>query len=120
MDPIRDVEQWRAAYRDTAEVLERIRARALHAMTEQEALRIIESLCVAEPPWRERPDWSGLVEQQALFQRQKLREKSVVSTSRDHKGAANPLPIEQEPLPHTPGSRGSSEGASHPSSQVKP
>jgi hypothetical protein len=70
MDPIRDVEQWRAAYRATAEELERIRARELHAMTDAEALRRMESLCVAGPPWRERPDWSGLVEQQALFQRQ--------------------------------------------------
>jgi hypothetical protein len=73
MDPIGDVEQWRVAYRDTTEALERIRARALHAMTEEEALRIIESLRVCETPWRERPDWSGLVEQQAIFARQGKR-----------------------------------------------
>jgi hypothetical protein len=38
-------------------------------MTDAEALRRIEALCVAEPPWRERRDWSGLVEQQELFRR---------------------------------------------------
>lgn len=40
-------------------------------MTEDEALRRIKALVVAEPPWRERPDWSGLVEQQALFHRRR-------------------------------------------------
>jgi hypothetical protein len=69
VNPICDKEQWRIAYRATSEALERIRARELAAMTEEEALRQIQSLCVAQPPWRERPDWSGLVEQQAIFHR---------------------------------------------------
>jgi hypothetical protein len=71
MNPIRDKEQWRIAYRATSEALERIRTQELAAMTDEQALRQIESLCVSEPPWRERPDWSGLVEQQALFHRRK-------------------------------------------------
>ena len=64
-------EQWRAQIRATAEALERIRAQELHAMTEEEALRKMWSLCTVEPPWRERPDWSGLVEQQAYFHRRR-------------------------------------------------
>ena len=64
---------WLAAYRETTEILERIRARELAAMTDEEALRRIMSLSVVGTPWRERPDWSGLVEQQALFHRRKKR-----------------------------------------------
>lgn len=71
MSPIRDKQQWQAQYRATVEALERIRAQELAAMTDEQAWRIIESLNVGEPPWRERPDWSGLVEQQALFHRKK-------------------------------------------------
>jgi hypothetical protein len=67
VNPTDDKESWRAAYRATSEALESLRIRELAAMTDQEALRRIKSLCVCEPPWRERPDWSGLVEQQALF-----------------------------------------------------
>jgi len=52
------------AYRARCEALDRIRFSELAAMTDEEARRRIESLVVAEPPWRERPDWSGLVEQQ--------------------------------------------------------
>jgi hypothetical protein len=66
LDP-HEKERWRARYRATTEALERLRVRELAAMTEEEALRKIASLCTCEPPWRERPDWSGLVEQQALF-----------------------------------------------------
>lgn len=69
MDSIGDKEQWRAEYRATTEMLERIRARELAAMTDEQALRQILSLSTCEPPWRERPDWSGLVEQQAFFHR---------------------------------------------------
>ena len=69
MNVIRGKAHWLALYRETMEELERIRARELHAMTEEEALRRIMSLGTCEPPWRERPDWSGLVEQQALFHR---------------------------------------------------
>jgi hypothetical protein len=37
-------------------------------MTEERARQLIQSLGAMEA-WRERPDWSGLVEQQAIFQR---------------------------------------------------
>ncbi len=70
---MRDRTQWLARYRATTEALEEIRARELHALTDEQALRIIKSLSVCEPPWRERPDWSGLVEQQALFHRRDKR-----------------------------------------------
>ena len=69
--PLTNKEEWLAQYRETTEILERIRLRELAAMTDEEALRIIKSLTVAEPPWRERPDWSGLVEQQDIFHRRK-------------------------------------------------
>jgi hypothetical protein len=62
-----DGQAWLTQYRATAEALEAIRLQELAAMTEEEALRRIKSLNVAEEPWRERPNWSGLVEQQALF-----------------------------------------------------
>jgi hypothetical protein len=67
MNKPRDKQQWQAAYRATAEALERIRAVELAALTDEQALQQIQSLSVAQTPWRPRPDWSGLVEQQALF-----------------------------------------------------
>ena len=64
-----DRAQWLKTYRETSEILETIRTREIAALTDQEALRCIRALVVAEKPWRQRPDWSGLVEQQALFHR---------------------------------------------------
>jgi hypothetical protein len=69
MRAITDKHKWQVDYRATSEMLECIRARELAAMSDEEALRIIESLNTVEHPWREREDWSGLVEQQALFHR---------------------------------------------------
>jgi len=68
-----DKEQWRNNYRQTSEALERIRAQELAAMTDERAKEIMDSLCVCETPWRECDDWSGLVEQQALFHRRSVR-----------------------------------------------
>lgn len=64
-------ETWREQYRATSEALERIRAQELAALTEEEALRRIKSLRAFGPIWRERPAWSGLVEQQAVFHRRR-------------------------------------------------
>jgi hypothetical protein len=71
MDKSFDKKQWLKKYRDTSELLQTIRERELRAMTDEEALRQIQSLCVAGKPWRQRPDWSGLVEQQAIFHRRR-------------------------------------------------
>ena len=71
MHPLEDKKAWQAKHRAAMEALERIEARELMAMTDEEALRRLLSLRVVEPVWRERPDWSGLVEQQALFHRKK-------------------------------------------------
>jgi hypothetical protein len=71
MHPPSDKQRWLAEYRATSEVLERIRAQDLASMTDEEAYRRIMSLSVIGPAWRERPDWSGLVEQQAIFHRRK-------------------------------------------------
>ena len=48
------------------EVLEAVRAQELAGMTDERARQIIQSLGAVEV-WRDRPDWSGLVEQQAIF-----------------------------------------------------
>jgi hypothetical protein len=47
-------------------------AQELATMTDERAREVIESLGAAEA-WRERSDWSGLVEQQALFMRAQSR-----------------------------------------------
>ena len=62
-----DKEKWRAAYRSRVEAVERVRARELVGMSEERAREIMASLVACEVPWRQRKDWSGLVEQQALF-----------------------------------------------------
>ena len=55
-----------AEYRARWEAVEIVRARELAAMTEARAREIIGWLGAVEG-WRARPDWSGLVEQQAIF-----------------------------------------------------
>ena len=62
-------EKWRAVYRARMEALERVRAQELPAMTDERAREIMTLLVAAETPWRENRDWSGLVEQQAIFRR---------------------------------------------------
>lgn len=69
--PEQTKEQWRTEYFARTEALEKARTREIAAMTEEEAVKQIRSLSVAETPWRERPNWSGLVEQQAIFHRKK-------------------------------------------------
>jgi len=48
------------------EAVEVFKAHELAAMTEERAREIIQQLGAVEG-WRERADWSGLVEQQAIF-----------------------------------------------------
>ena len=57
-----------AEYRARWEAVETFKAHELAAMTDERARQIIQRLAAVEG-WRERPDWSGLVEQQALFQK---------------------------------------------------
>ena len=59
-------EKARAEYHTRWEAVETFKAQELAAMTEERAREIIQSLGAVEG-WRERPDWSGLVEQQAIF-----------------------------------------------------
>lgn len=56
----------RAEYYARWEAVESFKTRELAALTEERAWQMILQLG-AVAPWRERPDWSGLVEQQALF-----------------------------------------------------
>ena len=58
----------RAEYHARWEAVETFKAQELAAMTEERARQIIQMLGAVEG-WRERPDWSGLVEQQAIFQK---------------------------------------------------
>lgn len=58
----------RAEYYARWEAVETVKAQELAAMTEERARQIIQMLGAVEG-WRERPDWAGLVEQQALFQK---------------------------------------------------
>ena len=46
--------------------VEIFKARELAAMTDERAREIIQTLGAVKG-WRERPDWSGLVEQQTIF-----------------------------------------------------
>ncbi len=68
MNPLADKTAWRQWYKARNEALERVRARQLAAMTDQEALKVSLSLCAIRT-WRQRSDWSGLIEQQAYFHR---------------------------------------------------
>jgi hypothetical protein len=60
-------EMLQAEYHARWEAVEVFKAHELAAMTEERARQIIQSLGAVEG-WRERPDWSGLVEQQAIFE----------------------------------------------------
>jgi hypothetical protein len=62
-----------AKYLETMDLLKTNRLRALAEMSDEEALRQIKLLKTVEPPWRERRNWSGLVEMQDLFHRRKKK-----------------------------------------------
>lgn len=67
-DPLDLKEKLQAEYRARWEAVEIFKAHELAAMTEERARQIIQSLGAVEG-WRERPDWSGLIEQQAIFKK---------------------------------------------------
>ena len=69
MDMKDDLHHLRTRYHATVDALERARAQELAALTDHQALLIMKSLSVVGTPWCDRPDWSGLVEQQVLFHR---------------------------------------------------
>lgn len=62
--------RFQADYHARWEAVEAVKAQELAALTEERARQMIQSLGAVEG-WRERPDWSGLVEQQALFHRRR-------------------------------------------------
>ena len=69
-DPLELKEKFQAEYHARWEAVEIFKAQELAAMTEERACQIIQLLGAVEG-WRERPDWSGLVEQQAIFHRRR-------------------------------------------------
>jgi len=70
--PLKLQDKLAAAHHTRWEAVETAKAQELAAMTDERALEIIRSLGAVEG-WRERPDWSGLVEQQAIFHRGRTR-----------------------------------------------
>jgi hypothetical protein len=67
-DPLKLQEKLRTEYHARWEAVAVAKAKELAAMTDERASEIICSLSAAEA-WRPRADWSGLVEQQAIFLR---------------------------------------------------
>ena len=67
-EPLELQEKLAAEYHARWEAVETVKAQELAALTEEHAREMILSLGAVEA-WRDRPDWSGLVEQQAIFQR---------------------------------------------------
>jgi hypothetical protein len=67
-EPLKLQEKLAAEYHARWEAVETFKAQELAALTEERARQMILSLGAVEA-WRDRPDWSGLVEQQAIFQR---------------------------------------------------
>ena len=65
-DPLELKDKLRAEYHARWEAVEIFKAHELAAMTDERAREIIQNLGAVEG-WRERPDWSGLVQQQAIF-----------------------------------------------------
>ncbi len=66
-DPLELKEDQRSQYHARWEAVEVFKAHELANLTEDRARQMIQSLGAVEG-WRERPDWSGLIEQQAIFQ----------------------------------------------------
>jgi len=56
-------------YKAAAIALEEQHALELQALTGEKALQISDDILSGSSGWRARPDWSGLVEQQAAFHR---------------------------------------------------
>jgi hypothetical protein len=67
-----ELKEERAKYHARWEAVEIFKAHELSSMTEERACKIIQMLGAPEG-WRERPDWSGFVEQQAIFRKGHLR-----------------------------------------------
>lgn len=64
--------RFQADYHARWDAVAAFEAQELAALTDERARQIIQSLG-AVAGWRARPDWSGLVEQQALFHRHTRR-----------------------------------------------
>ena len=63
-----EIQAWRVRHRAAARALQKVQDDDLVGMSNEEALRRLQLLTDCSP-WRERADWSGLVEQQAIFMR---------------------------------------------------
>jgi hypothetical protein len=67
-----ELKEERAKYFARWEAVEIFKAHELAAMTDERAREIIQTLGAVDG-WRERSDWSGLVEQQAIFHKGRLK-----------------------------------------------
>ena len=68
-DPAHTLAESRARYRAAAEALDRVQLEELAALSDQEALKRTRSLKLFAALPSTSSEWSGLVEQQALFHR---------------------------------------------------
>ena len=71
-DPVELKRAFQAEYHARWEAVAAVKAQELAAMTEERAREIIQMLGAVDA-WRADPDWSGLVEQQAIFQKGRQR-----------------------------------------------
>ncbi len=67
-EPSESKDRFQTEYNARWEAVQTAQAQELAALTEERAREMIQTLRAVEP-WRAFPDWSGLVEQQALFLR---------------------------------------------------
>jgi len=61
-----ELNEARVAYFARWDAVETVKAQELASLTDEQAREIMQKLTAVEL-WRPRPDWSGLVEQQALL-----------------------------------------------------
>ena len=62
-----EIQAWRENYRATSEALLEIRYREVNALTDDDVREQILRFDGIGEVWRFQPEWSGLVEQQAIF-----------------------------------------------------
>jgi hypothetical protein len=92
-EPLKLQEKLAAEYDARWEAEETFKAQELAALTEERARQMIFSLGAVEA-WRDRPDWSGPVEQQAIVQRGVAKgfAKATKPATCQRSGWANSLP----------------------------
>jgi hypothetical protein len=63
--------EWQKFLRERDEFLRQVYYQDLRELTNEESLRRLRSLKPVGEPWRQNPQWSGLIEQQEIFHRRR-------------------------------------------------